>query len=192
MRDLFKAFATLIFRGYRLSRIYRLDLKALQCARYPEYDLRRINRLDVERCQDEKISERGWYGGENAYGYGLCEQGKLVCMCWFWNHRRFTDQKLWKISPNQAIMVDLVTAEEHRGRGLASILTKYAAEQLKCDGFEQLLTWVWHSNNPSIRTFEKAGWTCIAFVVNLPLFGGKKVIRLAWSTPGSMGGPSSL
>ncbi len=187
MRDHLKTLAKLIFRGYRLSWIYRLDLKTLRFTYFPEHDLRRITRFDVEQCPDGAINERSWYGGENAYGYGLWDQGKLVCMCWFWNHRRFMDPKLWKIAPNEAIMVDLLTVDGHRGKAFASIVTGFAAGQLKLDGFEQLVTWVWHSNFPSIRTFEKAGWVRVAFVVNLPLFGGKRVLRLKVSSPSLLG-----
>ncbi len=180
MRRLLKAIGKLVFGRYRLARIYGLELRSFHFAPYPEYDLRRITRSDVERCSDPKLNERGSYGGENAYGFGLWYQGELASTCWFWNHYRFQDPKLWEIRPHEAIMVDLMTADAYRGHGLAPILTEFAADQLKRDGFERLVSWVWHSNYPSIRAFEKAGWSYIAFVANLPIFHSKRSIRLAW------------
>jgi ribosomal protein S18 acetylase RimI-like enzyme len=68
-------------------------------------------------------------------------------------------------------MVDLVTLDSHKGRGLAPLVTRFAAAEFKRDGFRRLHTWVWHSNTPSIRSFQKARWSYTAFLVYLKIRG---------------------
>ena len=181
MRSLVKRIAGLVFAEYRLNRIYRLDLQSYQCCLpNAECILRRITQNEVQKCPDEKLRGRSSYGGENAYGFGAWVSGNLASMCWFWNNQRFNDAELWSIGPRDAFMVDLITSDSHRGRGLAAIVTQFAASELKRDSFETAITCVWHSNYPSIRTFEKAGWRYVAFVLNLQPRGCGKPIRLTW------------
>jgi len=166
IKKFLKAIALRVFERYELQRIYRLDLGGLGAAPpAEEYVLSRITQSDVEQCPVPGMRDRAWYGGDNSYGFAAFDGGTIVCMCWFWDDKRFQLNHLCRPAEREAVMVDLVTLDSHRGRGLASLVTKFAATELKRDGFETLHTWVWHSNTPSIRSFEKAGWVCTAFVL---------------------------
>lgn len=174
MKVIAKWIARLLFGEYRLNRIYRFNLSEMPppTAGDPLNNRQRldcIEQSDVELARDERMRDHRWYGGENSYGFGLWEHDELISMTWFWNNRRFQDGGICELAENEVIMVDLLTAESHRGRGLAPILTQFAARELKRGGFETLYTWVWHSHSASIRTFQKAGWTYCAFVTEVNL-----------------------
>jgi GNAT superfamily N-acetyltransferase len=129
----------------------------------------------MESAADARIREHAWYGGDDAIGFGLWESGDLVSATWFWTNRRFRDSGIWTLGDDEAIMVDLLTAESHRGQGFAPILTIFAAEELRKQNFRALYTWVWHSHRSSIRNFEKAGWTYIAFVAEANLLRLRRI-----------------
>jgi GNAT superfamily N-acetyltransferase len=186
MKTIAKWFARLIVGEYRFNRIYRFD--PLKSAPLPAAILAknawRFGSLvpnDLEKATDTRIRAHAWYGGENSYGFGVWEQDELVSATWFWNNQRFKDRGIWELGTDEAIMVDLLTAERHRGKGLAPLLTQFAVHELRKQNFRMLYTWVWHSNHPSIRSFEKAGWTRIAYVVELNLFHLKRIrhVRMA-------------
>ena len=172
LRDFLKAIASKLFERYELQRIYRLDLSGVdEAIPETEYVLRRITQSDVERCPVARIRERAGYGGEHAHGFAVFEGESIVCMSWFWDGERFRDHYLCRPAEREAVMVDLVTVDSHKGRGLAPLLTRFAAAEFKRAGFRTLHTWVWHSNSASIRSFEKAQWTCTAYLVYLKLRG---------------------
>jgi hypothetical protein len=64
---------------------------------------------------------------------------------------------LWHLSDGAATMVDLMTAPESRGLGLATLLIRYAGMQMRRAGTQDLYTLVRHSHSASFRAFEKAG-----------------------------------
>ena len=179
LRRFAKWIAELLFAPYELNRIYLLDVTQYDKAAPSGFDLRPITSPDqIRDSPDPQMREHAWYAGEEAHAFGLWENGALVCMCVFWSHRRFRDAGILKLQERQVVMVDLITVAECRGRGYAPIVIRYAETELKRAGFQTLYSWVWHSNQPSIRAFEKAGWSYIAFVAKLTPIGYGKAIRL--------------
>ena len=77
-------------------------------------------------------------------------------------------------------MVDLMVARQYRGQGLAPVLIRYASVEMRRSGIGNLYTWVWHSHRASYRTFEKAGWRQIAWVLELRCAGGRLPLRVSW------------
>jgi len=166
--QLFKKMGRSLIGDYRLNRIYKLELESFEPPPLTaSFQLRRITGDDIERSPMAALRARSSYDGENAMGFGVFDDGALVGTCWFWNHRRFKDESLWPLRDREAVLVDLLTCESHRGRGMAPAVTAFAAGALKKAGYETLYASVWHSNRPSIRSFEKAGWSYAAFVVNV-------------------------
>ncbi len=127
-----------------------------------------------------ELRDRFWYGGDDAYGYGLLLDGKLAAVCWFWGPRRFNDPLLWLLNENEAILVDIVTETRYRGRELAPILIRYASASMHRAGWDPLYTWMWHNHSASYRAFEKAGWNQIAWVLEIHPFGKAWPLRLCW------------
>lgn len=177
MRHLAKRAARFLLGDYRLNRIYSVNLEDL-----PVKDIhtqlainQRLGRLeenDFDSAPDERMRNRRLYAGANAYGFGLWEHHVLVCMSWCWNNRRPLGG-VWFLSDDEVALVDIITAEHHRGKGLASIVTHFAAQELKKQGVRRLYAWIWHSHRSSIRSFEKAGWKYVAFVAELDLLNIK-------------------
>lgn len=194
IKKLLKALAAWVFTRYELQRVYRIDLREINTVPTPApspYVLRRITQSDVQHCPVPRIRDRAGYGGDNSYGFAVLDANVIVCMTWVWDNKRFRPDHLCQPADREAVLVDLVTLDSHRGRGLAPLLTRFAVSQLKSDGFETVYAWVWHSNTPSIRSFEKAGWDYIAFVVYFELRGLRPIsFRYRRSKPGS--GPSHV
>lgn len=95
-------------------------------------------------------------------------------MCWCWDYRRHPGS-IWTLEQDEAALVDIITAQSHRGKGLAPIVMQFATEQLRDRGYHRMYAWVWHNHKSSIRSFEKSGWQYMAFVAELELFGRKHV-----------------
>jgi GNAT superfamily N-acetyltransferase len=164
--------------GYQYNRIYRLEhpldglplppgMICLPLATPPE-------------GIDPRLFQRFSYGGDDAYGYGLLLDGQMAAICWFWGHRRSRDRLPWHLSAGEAIMVDLLTLPEYRGRGLATLLIRHAGMEMRRSGMRTLYTWVWHSHRASYLAFEKAGWRQIAWVLELGFPGTQRPLRLTW------------
>ena len=77
----------------------------------------------------------------------------------------------WPIASASAKLVHIETDPEHRGKGLAPALIAYSAASMVQAGHRELYARIWHSNQPSLRAFQKAGWSRVAFVVDVGLFG---------------------
>lgn len=183
MKELLKRLAHALFGDYQLNRIYCLDL-----ADQPPLssELLRdgvvIQAIDspqqIAASPDKRIRDHAWYAGEHAQGYGIWEDGQLICMCWFWTPTRpGMPARFSRLSEKEAVMVDLITTPPCRGKGYAVAITKFAANDLYNKGYSRLWTWVWHSNSPSIRVFAKAGWTYSHFLAEFQLPGMRTVLR---------------
>jgi GNAT superfamily N-acetyltransferase len=184
MLQLLKRAASFLFGRYRLIRVYAKELGSDDTVVPSGYDLRSIHRQDeMEAADDEGLRDHAWYVGENALGYGLWDDGRLVCTCIYWTSLRFHDDALGPVRSDTAILVDMLTAEGARGRGYASVVLAYANACLRRAGYRRALSWVWHSNLPSIRTFEKSGWAYTTFVIEIFPFGPNRPCRFRWTRP---------
>jgi len=147
---------------YRFNRIYRLERFSPDLA-LPAGIVCSPLQSPPSEMVDSRLLGRFSYAGEDAHGFGLFVEGKLAALCWVWGPRRFRDPLLWQLSEGEAIIVDLMTAPELRGLGLATLLIRYAGMQMQHAGTQDLYTWVWHSHSASSRAFEKAGWRQIGW-----------------------------
>jgi hypothetical protein len=89
----------------------------------------------------------------------------------------------WLLSPGEAALSHLVTARPYRSLGIATKLIAFAARQMGEAGYARLYAWIWHSNIPSVRAFQKAAWKDVALTVSLHVPGVGRQIR--FSLPGS-------
>jgi len=176
-----KKVASVMFGGYRLNRIYTFDLAEIQSGGTVDAELRRFSDPAVmEASRDARMRDHSWFAGPNAYCFGLWVDGELACSCIYWNQHRFTDTKIWSIGSDEVAMVDLLTVPGYRGRGYASALVRHTQRELSSLGFKRLVTWVWHTNTPSIATFDNTGWRYVAFVMEVFPFGLHRSIRLCF------------
>jgi GNAT superfamily N-acetyltransferase len=144
--------------------------------------IRHLEDLPPESIKDPELRGRLWYGGYDASGYGLFLDGNLAATCWFWGLRRFNDPLLWVLRKDEAMLVDVVTASRHRGQGLAPLLIRNASAEMRQIGWTALYAFIWHSHHASYHAFEKAGWTQIAWVLEVLPFGMRRRFRFCWRT----------
>jgi GNAT superfamily N-acetyltransferase len=190
LRRALKTAAAVLLGPYRFNRICRLATMSVAPAMPSGICCQRLERSFAAADIDPELRERFSYEGDDAYGYGLFRDGRLAAVCWFWGPRRFNDPKLWVLGTNEAILVDLMTATRCRGRGLAPLLIQYASSEMRRTGWDPLYTWMWHTHSASYRAFDKAGWTQIAWVLEIRPFGMARTLRFCWRSLQSRGGAS--
>ncbi len=174
-----KTVAATALGDYRFNRIYRNE-RAPANLSLPAGTACSVFKSPSPDMADDSLLNRISYAGEDSYGFGLFLEGQPAAICWFWGHVRFRDPLLWSLSEGEAIMVDLLTAPQFRGRGLATLLIRYAAIEMRRLGMQNLYTWVWHSHHSSYRAFERAGWRQIAWVLEVHPFGKRQPLRVSW------------
>jgi ribosomal protein S18 acetylase RimI-like enzyme len=179
LKEPMKQLVRVVFPHYELNRVYRFDTEQL-AFEPPEgavlAPIRDRGAIDASAV-DETIRTHGWYAGDHAYGFGLWTNAKLVAMTWFWTRDR-PGLPPWfaTLREDEAVMMDLITSPAFRGHGYASVITNYSASELRKRGYRRLWTWVWHSNTPSIRSFEKAAWIYDHFLIRVEPFWCKRAI----------------
>jgi GNAT superfamily N-acetyltransferase len=176
-----KTVAAALLGPYRCNRIYRLTSMPVEPTMPPGISCHRLEAPSAAAADiDPELRERFSYDHDDAYGYGLSRDGCLAAVCWFWVPRRFNEPLIWVLRTNEAILVDLVTASRYRGQGLAPLLIRYASAEMRRMGWDPLYTWMWHTHSASYRAFEKAGWTQIAWVLEIRPLGMARTFRLCW------------
>ena len=175
-----KVLAALLLGPYRFNRIYRLTAIDIEPEIPQGMSVQPLDSLPPASVASVELRDRFWYGGNDAYGYGLFLDGCLAAVCWFWGPRRFQDPLLWRLAKDEAILVDLVTAPHHRGCGLAPLLIRYASADMRRRGWNALYTWMWHTHHASYHAFEKAGWVQIAWVLETHPLRVPWTLRVCW------------
>jgi hypothetical protein len=118
------------------------------------YDITAARLADA--CKELRLTG---YGGSEARGFGLDVNGELASVCWYWFGARYQNERGFiSLPPGAAKLVQIVTAQTFRGRGLAPILIAGSAQAMYRDGFRPLFARVWHTNQASRAAFRKARW----------------------------------
>ncbi len=167
LRIILKKIATLLFGEYSIFKIYTQDLEKLSVIKkFPP---------NFHHYQQDNKHVKGFSGPEShGFNYIDDENLKEFCRCWYWYNDRYKERDFWPLKHGEAKLVDIRTIEEARGQGIASMLISYSSNEMKKLGFKRLYARIWHSNTPSLRTFEKAGWKPCYLVIEIyPL--GKKI-----------------
>ncbi|MGE0383609.1 MAG: N-acetyltransferase family protein [Gammaproteobacteria bacterium] len=179
MKNLLKALAGRLLSGYALYWIYRLDLDRLPGVDPAPYTFRALLRAEVEAAADEEMRAQAWYGGEDSAGFGLFEDGRLLCVQWYWFGQAYARRRgFWTLRPDQAKSVHLYTLAEARGRGLARILKRASALAMRERGFARLYSRIWITNASSIAVSEAIGWRRVALVIELTARGARRPLRI--------------
>jgi GNAT superfamily N-acetyltransferase len=180
VRRALRELTKLVLGPYRFNRIYRLASREAAPKAPDGISFGRVDNLLPRAIASPELRDRFCYGGHDAYGYGLFVDGCLAVVCWFWGPQRFEDPLLWHLGKKEAILVDLVTAPNYRGRGLASVLIRHASSEMRRTGWSSLYTWMWHTHHASYHAFERAGWEQVAWVLEIHPFGMRRALRFSW------------
>lgn len=184
-KHIVKSIAKALLGPYRLLRIYRVDLGSLPpSGDTTEYDLHSMASSDeMLLAEDPVIRRHAFFAEGKSYAFGLWENGKLVCSCVVWDRGRFADPAIGSLRDNEGILVDVITAASYRRRRFAWATIRFAMTEMARKGYESLVCTIWHNNLASMRAFEKAGWQCTAFAIEIFPFGQRLTLRFAKPRP---------
>lgn len=181
MKAALKRLLRAVVRDYEINRVYHRTPVLQDAAALPPGACVIESRAQFDDSSDARIRDHAWFFGDKARVYGLYDEGDLVCICayWFAGHAGLP-HRFAELAGDEAVMVDLLTSPKSRGRGHASQLARHAENDLVRLGKRRLVTWVWHNNAPSIRVFEKAGWSYSHLLVEIRPRGMERYLRFSW------------
>lgn len=178
MKSLLRAIASPLLGEVEPYRVLRVDSPG------PARGLQRppqVSRVDADAIVADPIAsirEQAWYCGSQSAAYAWTDGGQTAALCFYWWGERYRQRNFWPLAEGQAKLVQVITAPEHRGKGVARRLISASSAQMFDDGFERLYARVWHSNAPSLAAFDAAGWKKVAFVVRCSPPWRRSAIRL--------------
>lgn len=162
LKRLLKPVARLALGDYAIYYIYRCTHAGSgspSASFVEEPDVARIGSSD-----DEAISAQAGYAGHESRCFAVSDAGRLLAVCFYWYGDRYRKRGFWPLGEGEAKLVQVVTAPRARGQRVARELIAESARRMLLSGFHTLYARIWHSNTPSIRAFERAGWERIAAV----------------------------
>jgi GNAT superfamily N-acetyltransferase len=181
-----KTIARALSMEYSCYRVFSLDLVSLPepGPLPPDYRCVEVTGAEVREARQPAIQAEAWYCGDDSLGFGVLFRSDLVALQWVWFGEGYRRRRnFWPLERNEAKSVELVTAPEYRGLGLATCLKQFSARQLAAKGFVRLYSRIWWNNWPSIRVSEKAGWRSVALVVEVKTPLRSRPFRLLWRSP---------
>lgn len=140
-----------------------------------------VDDLAITSSQDPLIREQAGYGGPGSHAYACFDENGIVGICFYWFGDRYRTRNYWPLVESEAKLVQIVSIPELRGRGVATQLIAMSSQDMMHKGFSRVYARVWHSNIPSLRAFERAGWARVALVIEVNPLRRKKPIRVRFN-----------
>lgn len=147
----------------------------------PETNRFRVEPVDVPAIKsstDPLIREQAGYAGPGSHAYACFDGDRIVGLCFYWFGDRYRARNYWPLGASEAKLVQIISIPEMRGQGVATRLVELSSHDMKEKGFTRSYARIWHSNIPSLRAFERAGWTRIALVIEINPLRRKRPIRI--------------
>jgi hypothetical protein len=165
--------------SYEIYRVYVQD--SLPEARSSPANLtfKRVDGTALSLAADRQIRALESYDRPTeAFGFAAFIDGQIQSACWYWTGQTYAQRGFWPLQVSDAKLVQIVTANDFRGRGLAEALVVWSSAEMARAGFSRRYARMWHSNKSSIRAFEKAGWRSHALVATLSFPFIRSFLRL--------------
>jgi ribosomal protein S18 acetylase RimI-like enzyme len=165
-----RSIARLVFSEYSLYRIYLSPAASPIFASTASTQSRRITLVDkatIEGQASTLLKAQAGYAGDGAVAYACFEGEYMAGLCFYWYGSRYRARNFWPLNDDEAKLVQIITLDEYRGRGIAPALIAESFADLASRGFARAFARIWHSNHASLRAFEKAHWSRIAFAGDL-------------------------
>lgn len=124
------------------------------------------------------INEQAGYGGSGTDVYVCRNDDKIVGVCCYWSGDRYRERNFLPIKNDEAKLVQIVVESDQRGMGVAPDLITQSCNDMLRTGKSRCYARVWHSNTPSTRAFEKAGWCHISTIIDVFPFGLSRHCRV--------------
>jgi len=181
MKGVAKKLAQTILGEYSAYYVYARSVEGGSSAQ-PEATLPfRVEWVDesVIQCSpDPLIREQAGYAGPGSHAYACFDGDRIVSICFYWFGDRYLKRNFWPLADGEAKLVQIVSLPEIRGRGVATKLIKSSFQDMMEKGFSRIYARIWHSNTPSIRAFERAGWMRVALVLEINPLRRSQPIRM--------------
>lgn len=175
-----KRFAKAILGDYAIYYVYGVSRRAgfKEVPRTPDFAYFSLDRDQLATSPEPLIREQVGYSGTESTAFGCAQDGTVVAACHYWYGDRYRTRNFWPLAEDEAKLVQIVTAPRARGKGIATALIAYSANEMFRLGFNRLYARVWHSNVPSLSAFERAGWLRVALVIEIAPFGRRTPLRM--------------
>lgn len=181
LKELAKKLARLLLGDYSVFQVYsRPTQSASPCQRrHPQHlTVVPVDEAAINSSLDPLIREQVGYAGPGAHAYACIEKGRIVGVCFYWYGDRYLQRNFWPLVEGEAKLVQIVSLPDVRGQGVATMLIASSCHDMGKKGFHHAYARVWHSNTPSLRAFERSGWTRTALVIEINPLRQKRPIRL--------------
>ncbi len=180
IKQLAKKLALLLLHDYGIYRIYRAPqvIPPVELS----FEVQEIDASWLAASGDPLLAEQAWYCGSDSRAFGVIAEGRLLAACFYWWGERYRRERAFlELGPHEAKLVQIVTLASARGRGLARGLIAESARRMQAGGMTELFARVWHSNDPSRRAFECAGWRAVGWVVEINPLRRTRPWRIRWA-----------
>ncbi|MDP4536362.1 GNAT family N-acetyltransferase [Alkalimonas collagenimarina] len=171
----------LVVKEYLIFDIYKYDLLGIkEPPSVPApYKLSQLESTD-EILISEDTDLRKCHSAINAdsRGFGIWKNNLLLGVCWIWSGEYYKKKRNFlPLKSDEAELVFLSVAKSARGEGLAKLLIQHASYYTKQNQYNKIYARIWHSNTPSIRSFQNAGWFKHSKVIQIHVKGISKPLR---------------
>lgn len=137
-----------------------------------------VDAAAVGASAEPLISEQIGYAGSGSHAYACFDEDRIVGVCFYWHGERYLKRNFWPLQKGEAKLVQIIVLPEMRGRGVAALLISHSSHYMEANGFPKTFARIWHSNTPSIKAFERAGWMRVALVVEINPFRQSRPYRI--------------
>lgn len=181
MKSLAKKLARLVLGDYSIYYIYARTASAQPVHRAKPsstVDVRPVDEPALRAQDDPAIRDQAGYAGAGTLAYAAFINERMMGVCFYWFGERYRARNFWPLKPDEAKLVQIWVHPDARGRGVATRLIVDSFEWVAGHGFHRSYARIWHTNTPSIKAFERAGWARVAKVIEINPLRRKRPIRL--------------
>jgi RimJ/RimL family protein N-acetyltransferase len=177
-----KKLAALVLGDYSVYYVYASAQKSddpTSDAPPAGFIVRPLDRKELVHTGKHAIRHQADYAGPGSYSFGCFAGDSLVGACFYWHGPRYSLRNFWPLGEHEAKLVQIITLPEARNQGVAKrLITESLNFITRREGFHRAFARIWHSNTPSLRAFERAGWQRVALVVEINPFRRAEPFRL--------------
>lgn len=181
MKALAKKLAHLLLGEYSAYYVYAQSAEGAKRAATQitsTFSVRKVDGAMIHSHADAIIQAQADYAGIEAHAYACFDADRIVGIGFYWFGNRYLQRNFWPLARGEAKLVQIISLPEMRGRGVATTLVALSCRDMMQQGFHQTYARIWHSNTPSLRAVERAGWRRIALVIEINPFRRSRPLRL--------------
>lgn len=180
MKELVKKLIHMLCGDYSIYYIYSQSHEDLPTfsEKTTTFSVKRVDAAAIESSADSLIREQVGYTGADTRAYACFDNDRIVGVCFYWFGNRYLERNFWPLANREAKLVQIISLPDMRGCGVATLLVSSSFRDMMRQKFHRIYARIWHSNIPSLRAFERAGWARIALVFEINPLRQKNPIRV--------------